>query len=304
MAGLFDIGRYEVEEKLGSGGMAHVYLARDPFMKRQVAVKVMYAALHHDIDFRTRFEREAQVIAALEHPNIVPVYDFGYHQELPFIVMRYMLGGSLKDRLEDYGPLSLTDAARVIERMAMALDDAHQRGVVHRDFKPENILLDQQGTPFLADFGIVKVLSASLGTGGWIAGTPAYMAPEQIHGTQEPDGRTDVYAMGITLFELLTGEKPYQDPDATKLMMKHVLDPIPAIRERLPDLPDGINEAILQAMAKDREERFPTALAFSEAINASARAILSRRARKRWMADELADALDSLSEGEDDSQDS
>jgi serine/threonine-protein kinase len=300
MAGTFQIGRYEVEEKLGSGGMAHVYLARDPFMKRQVAVKVMYSALNHDADFRTRFEREAQVIAALEHPHIVPVYDFGYHEALPFIVMRYMPGGSLKERLEDHGPLSLTDAARVIERMAMALDDAHQQGVVHRDFKPENILMDQQGTTFLADFGIVKLLSASLGTGGWIAGTPAYMAPEQIHGTLEPDGRADVYAMGITLFELLSNTKPYQDSDSTKLMMKHVLDPIPSIRERLPDLPPAVEEAIMRAMAKDREERYPTALAFSEAINASARAILSRRARKRWMADELADALDSLSEEDGD----
>jgi serine/threonine-protein kinase len=260
----------------------------------------MYSALNHDADFRTRFEREAQVIAALEHPHIVPVYDFGYHEALPFIVMRYMPGGSLKERLEDHGPLSLTDAARVIERMAMALDDAHQQGVVHRDFKPENILMDQQGTTFLADFGIVKLLSASLGTGGWIAGTPAYMAPEQIHGTLEPDGRADVYAMGITLFELLSNTKPYQDSDSTKLMMKHVLDPIPSIRERLPDLPPAVEEAIMRAMAKDREERYPTALAFSEAINASARAILSRRARKRWMADELADALDSLSEEDGD----
>src|SRR5574341_1812128 len=135
------VGRYQIIEALGSGGMATVYLARDPYMKREVALKLMSAKLLTDADFYARFEREAQTVAALEHPNIVPVYDFGYHEQQPYIVMRCMRGGSVKSRLIENGPLPIESAAGIIDRMAAALDNAHLRGVIHRDFKPHNILL-------------------------------------------------------------------------------------------------------------------------------------------------------------------
>jgi eukaryotic-like serine/threonine-protein kinase len=296
----FTIGRYEVLEKLGSGGMAHVYLASDPFMKRQVAIKVMSASLTHDPEFQDRFQREAEVIAALEHPYIVPVYDFGYFDEQPFLVMRYLMGGSVKERLEDYGPMPLSDAAKILERMAAALDHAHQAGVVHRDVKPENVLMDNHGETFLADFGIVKILSKGPGnsSGLWIAGTPAYMSPEQVHGDIPVTSRSDVYAMGIMLYEMLSGKKPFNDPNPTKLMMKQVLDPVPEINVVLNNAAPGIAEVIRKALAKDPDDRYEGAGEFSEAVNGAARSILSRRARKRWMADELSDALDALEDEE------
>ncbi len=288
------IGRYEIVEKVGSGGMAQVYLASDPYMHRRVAIKMMSASLTRDPEFHLRFEREAQVIAALEHEYIIPVYDFGYFHDQPYLVMRYMMGGSLKERVEDYGPLSLSDAAVIMERMADALEVAHQRGLVHRDFKPENILLDTEGDTFLADFGIVRIVTGGVTTGGWIAGTPAYMAPEQVHGDAGVDGRADVYAMGVTLYELLSGRLPYWDPTPTRLMMKHVLDPVPALSAVLPDAPTGVVEVTQRAMAKDPNDRYPTPRAFSEALNGAARTILTRRARRRWTSDALEDALDEL----------
>jgi serine/threonine-protein kinase len=206
------IGKYEIIQKVGSGGMAHVFVAFDPDLKRQVAIKMMSGSLTRDPEFRLRFEREAEVIANLEHEYIIPVYEFGYHEDQPYLVMRYLMGGSLKERIEDYGPLSLSDAAAIMERMAAALEAAHRRGIVHRDFKPDNILMDTDGDTYLADFGIVKMLTGGVTTGGWIAGTPAYMAPEQVHGDAEIDGRADVYAMGVSLYEILSGKLPYWDP--------------------------------------------------------------------------------------------
>lgn len=292
------IGRYEVKEKLGKGGMAHVFLAEDPYMKRQVAIKVMSAQLLQDPEFKSRFEVEAQVIAALEHQYIVPVYDFGYAEDKPYLVMRYLMGGSLKERIEDYGAMSLSDAAPIIERVASALDEAHRRGVIHRDVKPDNFLLDQNGNIYLADFGIVKIVSggASGGTGMWIAGTPAYMAPEQVDGSYPISPATDVYALGITLFEMLTGHQPYRDDLPTRQMMKHVLEPVPDITAMLQDVPPGIDEVLSKALAKKADERYQSAGAFAEAVNSAARTILSKRARRHITSTDLTDALDALDE--------
>lgn len=294
------IGRYLIQERLGQGGMAEVLLARDPYMKREVAVKLMAPVFTTDPDFRARFEQEAQVIARLEHPYIIPVYDFGYYREQPYLVMRYLPGGSILQRLEDYGPMSLGDAARVVERMAEALDAAHSLGVIHRDVKPENILLDTEGKAFLGDFGIVKILGGrGPDTGAFVVGTPAYMSPEQVEGNVKLDPRSDVYALGAVLFELLSGKPPFEHPSPTRLMLKHLSEPVPDINENVEDLPPGVSEVITRAMAKDREERYSTPGEFSQALNAASRSILSRRARKRWMADELADALDALSDEDD-----
>lgn len=282
------IGRYEVIEHIGSGGMAHVYLAQDPYMKRKVAIKLLPKAMTFAPDFRTRFEREAQIIAELDHPCIVPVYDFGYHDDQPYIVMRYLSGGSLKDLIEETGPLTLQEAAGVMERMASALDEAHRKGIIHRDFKPHNILIDRAGETFLADFGLVKIASQTrMTSANFITGTPAYVSPEQVYGQREIDHRADVYSMGVTLFEMLVGQPPYQDDEPTRLLMKHVLEPVPRLSRSLPDAPPEVEAVIVKAMAKDPDQRYRTAGEFSAALNATSGwwGPLSRRATRKLRGD-------------------
>ncbi len=266
------IGRYEIERKLGEGGMAVVYLARDPLTKRQVAVKMLLLpSQQFEIgkQLRARFEREAEIVAALEHPHIVPIHDFGEHDPdpsggaggQPFIVMRYMTGGSLADRLKQHGRLSLAETAGIIHKLASALDDAHRRGVVHRDLKPANILFDGRGEPYISDFGIAKLGEAAghlTGTGAAI-GTPAYMSPEQVQGEKELDGRSDVYSLGVVIFEMLTGQTPYNADTPGKLMLKHVLEPAPRISTADPTLPAGCDAILLRALAKSHDDRYATA---------------------------------------------
>ncbi len=197
------IGRYEIKAELGRGGMATVFHAYDPRFKRDVAVKVLPREFLHDLTFRERFEREAQTIAALEHQAIVPVYDFGEEEGQPYLVMRYMPGGSLADRLAQ-GALSIQGVAQILTRLAPALDKAHSQGIIHRDLKPANILFDDEDNPYLSDFGIAKLVEATAAlTGSAIIGTPAYMSPEMAKG-EEVDGRSDVYGMAVLLFEMLT----------------------------------------------------------------------------------------------------
>lgn len=261
------IGRYEIVRELGRGGMAVVYLAQDPFMKRQVAVKVLPRQFTFDEQFRARFEREAQVIAALEHPSIVPVYDFGEHDGQPYIVMRFMPGGSLADLLRRRGALTVSEAARVFQSIAGALDEAHRKGIVHRDLKPGNILFDSRGYPAIADFGIVKVSEATANyTGSALIGTPGYMSPEQAKGDAEIDARSDIYALGTILFEMLTGQLPYKSDTPMGVVMKHILDPVPSILEAKPDLPVGCESVISKAMAKERDKRFSTTSEMARAL--------------------------------------
>lgn len=254
------IGRYEIDRELGRGGMAVVYLARDPYMKRQVAVKVLPRQFTHDPQFRARFQREAEIIAALEHPHIVPVHDYGEHEDQPFIVMRYMTGGSLADRLKG-GPMSLAEAVRVFTPLAAALDQAHAQNIVHRDLKPGNILFDAHGEPYISDFGIAKLLAetGTTFTGSAIIGTPAYMSPEQARGERDIDGRSDIYAMGGMLFEMLTGRPPYEADTPMGLALKHLTEPVPRLLDARPDLPPGCGDAISRAMAKNREDRYRVA---------------------------------------------
>ncbi|HLF88129.1 MAG TPA: SUMF1/EgtB/PvdO family nonheme iron enzyme [Anaerolineales bacterium] len=253
------IGRYEVERELGRGGMAVVHLARDPLMKRQVAVKVM-PRLSPEIDtqFRVRFEREAQIIASLEHPSIVPVHDFGYAEEQPFIVMRYMAGGSLEERIKNQS-VSPGETIRIFQQIAPAMDYAHHRGIIHRDLKPANILFDSDNNAFVADFGVAKMSEASTAlTGSGIIGTPAYMSPEQAMGKLGLDGRSDVYSLGVVLFIMLTGKLPFEGDTPMSLAVAHIMEPVPNILKLRPDLPGPYKELIEQAMAKEREHRFET----------------------------------------------
>jgi len=252
------IDRYEIKSELGRGGMATVYRAYDPRFDRDVAIKVLPRQFLHDPQFRARFEREAKTIAALEHSAIAPVHDFGEENEQPYLVMRYMTGGSLADRLED-GPITVSEVTAILQRVGAALDRAHSRGIIHRDLKPGNILFDEDGDAFLSDFGIVKLAEATASfTGSAIIGTPAYMSPEQARG-EDLDGRSDTYSLGAVLFEALTGKQPYEANTPMGQAMKHITDPVPRILEANPDLPPGCEAIIERAMAKEPTARYATA---------------------------------------------
>ncbi len=260
------IGRYEIKSELGRGGMATVYKAYDPLFEREVALKVLPREMLHDPQFRVRFEREAKTIAALEHPAIVPVYDVGEEDGQPYFVMRYMTGGSLQERIAQ-GPISLSEAARIFTKLAPALDEAHTKGIIHRDLKPGNILFDRIGEPYVSDFGIAKITQAqgATVTGGAIIGTPAYMSPEQAQGEQV-DGRSDIYALGVILYEMLSGVQPYQATTPMAVVVKHITEPIPHILDSNPNLPVDIEPIIEKAMAKSRDERFGTATELADAV--------------------------------------
>jgi serine/threonine protein kinase len=259
------IGRYELQAELGRGGMATVYRAHDPRFKRDVAIKVLPREFLHDPTFRARFEREAQTIAGLEHYAIVPVYDFGEHDGQPYLVMRYMPGGSLTDRIMR-GPLSLADAAAIIAPIAAALDDVHDAGVIHRDVKPANILFGRSGQAHLTDFGIVKVTEATAQlTGSGMVGTPAYMAPEMTRkGGIGP--LVDVYALGVTVFQILTGRLPYEADTPMGTALAHITTPIPDIHDFRPDLTVEAQTVIERALAKDPADRYQRAGDLADAL--------------------------------------
>jgi len=271
------IGIYEVKSELGRGGMATVYRAYDPRFEREVAVKVLpQELLHSDPQFRLRFEREAKIIAQLEHSAIVPVYDVGESEGQPYFVMRYMNGGSLSERIKA-GVFTMEEAIQILGAIAPALDEAHSKGIVHRDIKPSNILFDKRGNPYISDFGIAKLSQAQAGnvTGSAIIGTPAYMAPEQAQGI-EVDGRADIYALGIILFEMLTGKQPYEADTPMAVAIKHITDPVPQIRQTNPKLPEGMETIIQKAMAKDKNDRFSSAVEMINALREVARNITTK----------------------------
>ncbi len=260
------VGRYEIVKLLGQGGMASVYLANDPNTKRQVAVKVLPRELTLNAQFRARFQQEAEFIAKLEHPSIVPIYDFGEHEGQPYIVMQYMAGGSLADRL-DKGPLLLGDIHPIMERLAAGMDAAHRKGIIHRDLKPGNILFDLNGLAYIADFGIAKLGEAGAGlTGSGIIGTPAYMSPEQARGKETLDGRSDVYSLGVILFEMLTGKLPFEADTPMGMAVAHINDPVPDVLSLNRSLPPACSTIIRRALAKERTARFASARELASAL--------------------------------------
>jgi serine/threonine-protein kinase len=263
------IGRYDIKAELGRGGMATVYRAYDPSFEREVAIKVLPPELTHDPQFRDRFRREIKTIASLEHPAIVPVYDVGEEGGVPYFVMRYMPGGSLTQWIEK-GKFSMEDAARIIERLASALAYAHKNGLIHRDLKPDNILFDNNGDPFISDFGVAKITdSATNMTGSGIIGTPAYMSPEQAQG-EHVDNRTDIYGLGVIIFQMLSGEQPYEATTPMGVAVKHITDPVPEILKVNPGLPAEADTIIKTAMAKDPSLRYQTATELAKALTHAA----------------------------------
>ncbi len=257
------IGKYRVIEHLGRGGMAEVYKGYQPNLDRYVALKLMHAFLAADQDFISRFEREAKNVAALRHPNIVQVYDFDVHNGTPFMVMEYIEGGTLKSHLEDLMRKSekqtLSEAIHIVGEIGQALAYAHSRQMIHRDVKPANVLLENSGRVILTDFGIAKILTGpSYTVTGATIGTPSYMSPEQGLG-RPGDHRSDIYALGVMLYQLATGQLPYEADTPLAVMLKHVNEPLPLPRTFKPDLPEGIERIILKAMAKSPDDRFQSA---------------------------------------------
>lgn len=257
------IGRYEIEREIGHGGMSVVYLARDPRVKRAVAVKILPRQFTHEPQFRARFQREAELIATLEHPFIVTLYDFGEEEDQPFIVMRYMPGGTLQQRLAANGPLALPELAHLATRLAEALDEAHAQNIIHRDLKPGNILFDARGEGYLSDFGIAKISEATAFTGTGIIGTPEYMSPEQARGIKDLDGRSDVYALGSVVFQALTGHLPYKASTPMGAAVAHITEPVPNILTVKSDLPPACAAIMQCALAKNPDDRYPTAGQFA-----------------------------------------
>jgi serine/threonine protein kinase/uncharacterized protein YegL len=250
-------GRYQVLRELGRGGMGVVYQAHDPQMERTVAVKTLPRQWVSDPQLRQHLQREAKTIANLQHPAIVPVHDFGESKGQPFLVMSYMPGGSLNDRLQVQGPLPVDETLEIMNRLAPALDKAHAKGIIHRDIKPANIVFDEEGQAFLADFGIARRAGTVTGMAtDFSAGTTAYTSPEQIRGHIHIDARSDIYAMGATLFMMLTGRPPYVSDTPEKLAQLHLTAPVPDVRDFRPELPRGCQSVIARAMAKEPGARF------------------------------------------------
>jgi serine/threonine protein kinase len=253
------LGQYKLEAPLGKGGMASVYRAYQASMDRYVAIKVMTPEIADDPNFVERFQREARTIGRLEHPHILPVIDFGVSDGIYYIVMRYMDGGSLDDRLRQRR-LRVDEIVHYLDQIASALDYAHQRGVIHRDLKPNNVLLDRANNCYLTDFGIARIegTERKLTATGSVMGTPAYMSPEQAMG-RSVDGRSDIYALGVMLYEMVTGRLPFTADTTAALIFQHVYELPPSARQFAPELPEAIDALFNRALAKTPEARHNTA---------------------------------------------
>jgi formylglycine-generating enzyme required for sulfatase activity len=262
-------GRYQIKGKLGRGGMAIVYHAYDPRFNRSVALKILPREFLFEHTFRARFDREARAIAALEHWAIVPVYDYGEEDDQPFLVMRYMPGGSLIERVAG-GRLPLGEVIPIIDRIAAALDFAHRKDVIHRDVKPANILFDEEDNAYLSDFGIARLTESTMGlTGSGFVGTPTYVAPEMVRkGGITP--LVDVYALGVTLYQVLAGKPPFEGDTPMGTALAHATEPIPYIGDCCPELPDAVQAVIEGALAKDPADRYPSAGALAAGLREAA----------------------------------
>ncbi|MBZ0278681.1 MAG: serine/threonine protein kinase, partial [Anaerolineae bacterium] len=269
------LGKYQLKKLLGIGGMGAVYQAFQTDLKRYVAIKVLPPAFAQEPGYAERFDREAQTAARLEHSHIVPVYDYGVQDGITYVVMRLLTGGSLVDRIQERqknnAPLpSLREIADILKQLASALDYAHSEGVVHRDIKASNVMFDNQGSAFLVDFGIAKLVNATsaltnLTSAGAAMGTPSYMAPEQWRG-DAITGAADQYALGVMTYAMVTGRMPFEADTPYAYMHKH-FNEMPTPPEMLRSgLPENLKLVLARALAKEPGERYPTVTAFAQAF--------------------------------------
>ena len=267
------IGRYHILEQLGEGGMAVVYKAYDTHLECEVAVKVIRTENLPQSGVERalkRFEREAKAVAKLNHPNIVKVTDYGETDDKPYLVMPYLPGGTLKELIKQRGRIPWQEAVRTLAPITEALGYAHEHHVIHRDIKPSNILLTDKGIPMLTDFGVAKIIEEEAtqdltGTAATI-GTPEYMAPEQIT-SKNVDGRADIYSLGIVLYEMITGRRPFEADTPMAVLFKHASDPLPRPSQYVKDLPPNIENLLIKSLAKKPEDRYQSAEEFRNAIS-------------------------------------
>ena len=262
-----NIGPYRIIEQLGQGGMATVYKAYHANLDRYVAMKVLHPAFKQDINFLKRFEREAKVVAKLDHPNIVPVYDFADHEGSSYLVMRFIEGETLKARMTS-GQMTLDETVYLVKKVGDALTYAHGQGVLHRDIKPSNIMLDNEGGVFVADYGLARIAQAGESTlsQDMMLGTPAYMSPEQARGERDLDAGTDIYSLGVMLYELAVGRTPFTADTPYAVIHDHIYSPLPPPRTVNPNVPQPVEQVLLKALAKERQDRFESAADLADAF--------------------------------------
>jgi serine/threonine protein kinase len=274
---------YELETEVGRGGMGVVYCARDKRLKREIAIKILPPELSFRADIRQRFLREAETAAQLNHPNIVPIYTVEEKDNLVYFVMAYIKGDNLGQRLQQHGPIPPVEVRRILREVGDALAYAHHRNVIHRDIKPDNIIIDEEtGRAMVTDFGIARALTDSgdsrLTATGMAIGTPAYMSPEQSAGDRAIDGRSDLYSLGVVGYQMLCGQPPFVANNTPSMLVKHLSEkPVP-VDERWPDLPPDLARAVMICLEKDPNDRFPSAAAFSAALDGGSMPTLATRA--------------------------
>ncbi|MBC7870201.1 MAG: serine/threonine protein kinase [Chitinophagaceae bacterium] len=274
------IGPYIILSQLGAGGMATVYKAHHPELDRYVAIKVMHQAMMDDSSFQTRFQREAQIVAGLDHPHIVPVYDYQQFEGQPYLVMKLIEGETLKGQMSR-GALTLEQIVDLMTAVGSALTYAHQKGVLHRDIKPSNIVIDKNNTPYVADFGLARITSQGESTisTDMVLGTPHYISPEQARGAKNLDARADIYSLGIVLYELVVGRVPFTADTPYTIIHDHIYTPLPLPRAVNMEIPSSVEEVLIKALAKDPQERYASAddlaRAFREAVYTSKLTVLN-----------------------------
>ena len=253
------VGPYKIIEKLGQGGMATVYKAYHAGLDRYVALKVLHSDLTEDPTFTVRFQREARLVAKLDHPNIVAVHDFAEHDGYPYLVMKYIEGETLKARL-GHGPLTTEEISNVVNSVGSALAYAHQEGILHRDIKPSNVLIAKDGHIYLADFGLARIAQSGSSTisSDAVMGTPQYISPEQAIGKSDLDDGTDIYSFGVMLYEMVVGQVPYSADTPFSIIYDHIHSPLPLPRLINPSVPESVERVLLKALAKERSERYAT----------------------------------------------
>jgi tRNA A-37 threonylcarbamoyl transferase component Bud32 len=265
-----NVGPYRIIEQLGQGGMATVFKAYHAALDRYVAIKALHPAFNEDPTFEARFQREARLVAKLEHPHIVPIYDYSEHEGRPYLVMKYIEGDTLKARLLK-GPLSSAEIENVVDSVGSALAYAHKQGILHRDIKPSNVLVATDGQMYLADFGLARIAQAGESTlsSDMIMGTPQYISPEQAMGKKDLDEGTDIYSFGVMMYEMVVGQVPFNADTPFSIIHDHIYSPLPMPRAVNPKVPESVERVLLKALAKERADRYPDVDSLVQAFKAA-----------------------------------